>query len=446
MSRAGAPVRRFGRMPRVRALRNRLGRMPPVRALRNRFGPMPRVRALRNRLGLSPRTRVFDGNHVRLLAGGAEFFPALIAAIEGSRRQILIETYIIWPDDVGLRVVAALSAAALRGVAVRLVVDGYGGGEFARELVTRLGADGAEVRIYRRERWWQRFGRHLFRRLHRKMVLVDDTTAFVGGINLIDDHTHPGSAAGDLGPRFDFAVVCQGPIVGPIGRAMKRLWWTRHPPGAPRGRRPRRQVMRQRTSPPFADGVPASLLLRDNLRHRRTIERAYLAAIDGATREILIASAYFIPGRRFRNALEAAVARGVRVRLLLQGRIEYRLQHFAQEALYDRMLAAGIEINVYEKSFLHAKAAVIDDDWATVGSSNIDPFSLLLAREANLCVRDRVFAGQLRGHLETALISSSRRVLLTDHQRQRWFVRASRWLALVAVRAAVQLVASRRDY
>ena len=137
-------------------------------------------------------------------------------------------------------------------------------------------------------------------------------------------------------------------------------------------------------------------MIRDNLRYRRDIERAYLAAIRTAKREIVIANAYFFPGVRFRRALIAAANRGVTVTLLLQGRVEYRLLHYASRALYGQLLDAGVGIAEYHRSFLHAKVAVVDDHWATVGSSNIDPYSLLMAREANVFVRDAEFADQLR--------------------------------------------------
>jgi cardiolipin synthase len=195
----------------------------------------------------------------------------------------------------------------------------------------------------------------------------------------------------------------------------------------------------------FADGVKAGLLLRDNLRNRRTIERAYTDAVRHARRDVLIANAYFLPGRRFRAALRDAAARGVRVRLLLQGRIEYVLQHHAQHALYGQLLRAGIELYEYTPSYLHAKVAVIDADWATVGSSNIDPYSLLLAREANVVVRDRAFAQQLRTELETAIGSQSRPVQAAEYARRGWPRRALDWVAYGLVRLAVVTLARGRD-
>jgi len=189
----------------------------------------------------------------------------------------------------------------------------------------------------------------------------------------------------------------------------------------------------------------AALMLRDNLRHRRTIERAYLRAIGRARNEVLIACAYFFPGRRFRRALKSAVRRGVRVRLLLQGRVEYRLQHYASQALYEPWLRAGIEIIEYRRSFLHAKVAVIDD-WATIGSSNIDPFSLLLAREANVAVQDARFATLLRERLDRAIDEGGVRVVLHSHAKRPWPLRMMNAVALGLVRIGIALTGRGAGY
>jgi cardiolipin synthase A/B len=197
---------------------------------------------------------------------------------------------------------------------------------------------------------------------------------------------------------------------------------------------------------PLADGVRASLLLRDNVRHRRTIERAFLDALGTARWDALIAMAYFVPGRTFRRALIDCAQRGVRVRLLVQGRVEYALQHYGQEALYGQLLAAGIEIHEYSESYLHAKVAVIDDRWATVGSSNIDPYSLLLAREANVLVHDAAFARELRARLERAISEGSRVVHAETFARRGLLRRTVNWIAFGILRFAAVALAGGRDY
>jgi cardiolipin synthase len=197
-------------------------------------------------------------------------------------------------------------------------------------------------------------------------------------------------------------------VAGEIHAATRRLWglvsWASF---RRRGKEIERFVL-DRAKHAVAPGI--TLVLRDNLRHRHDIEDAYLQAIAGAQREIIIANAYFLPGRVFSLALIQAAQRGIRVMLLLQGRVEYRIQHYATHALYDQLLAEGVEIYEYQPSYLHAKVAVVDGQWATVGSSNIDPFSLLLAREANLVVQDAGFAGELRANLLAAIANDAVRI------------------------------------
>ena len=356
------------------------------------------------------------GNRLQLLESGAEYFPALIAAIAAALHEVHLETYIFADDATGRRVAAALTRAAQRGVAVRVLVDGFGAREFAAGLGASLAADRVEVMTYRPEAGRYGFRRHRLRRLHRKLVVVDGRLAFVGGINVVDDFDDGRSAAA----RFDYAVSVEGPLVASIHADMRHVW--RLVRWASLGRRPPPPPALP-PSPPVVGTTLAALRIRDNLRHRRDIEHAYLLAIHLARREILIANAYFLPGRRFRKELLAAAKRGVAVRLLLQGQTDHLLLHYATQSLYDRMLSAGVRIFEYEPAELHAKVAVIDDEWATVGSSNIDPFSLLLSREANVVVRDATLAGELRTSLETAIQGAAREIRVEDQRRRSWLAR-----------------------
>jgi cardiolipin synthase len=366
------------------------------------------------------------GNRLTLLQSGGEYFPALIAAIDAAAHEVHLETYIFSDDATGRLVAAALARAAQRGVAVRVLVDGFGAREFAAGLGASLAADSVEVMTYRPEAGQFGFRRHRLRRLHRKLSVVDGRVAFVGGINVIDDFDDGASAAA----RFDYAVRIEGPLVARIHADIRHVW--RLVRWASLGRRPPPPPALP-PSPPVVGTTLAALRIRDNLRHRRDIEHAYLLAIHLARREILIANAYFLPGRRFRKELLAAAKRGVAVKLLLQGPTDHVLLHYATQSLYDRMLRAGVRIFEYAPAELHAKVAVIDDEWATVGSSNIDPFSLLMSREANVVVRDADFAGQLRTSLQAALDGASREVLVADQ-------RSRSWPARFAIAAAYSLV------
>jgi cardiolipin synthase len=246
-----------------------------------------------------------SGNSLTLLESGTAYFPELIAAIEAASAEVHIETYIFADDDTGRRVAAALCRAARRGVAIRVLVDGFGARQFPETLGRALAADGVEVLVYRPEVARLSFRRHRLRRLHRKLAIIDATVAFVGGINVIDDMDTPGQVP----PRLDYAVRITGPLVPSIHRAMHRLWalvrWANfHRREWPRGLPP--------AFVPTGD-VEAALVLRDNVRHRRDIEEAYLEAIEQAEYEVVLASAYFLPGMRFRHALTDAAQRGVKV-------------------------------------------------------------------------------------------------------------------------------------
>ena len=340
------------------------------------------------------------GNRVQLLKCGAEYFPALERAMDAAVYEIRLETYIFADDKTGRRIVDAMTRAVRRGVDVHVTYDGFGSSDFVGALDNMMREAGIKVAVFRPDVGWNRFRRARLRRLHRKLVTVDGRTAFVGGINIIDDLNMPSPKE----PRFDYAVQVEGPLLAPIHDAMSELWSRLHSSS--------RSKADETVSPVAATSEMAGdhhawFGFRDNVSHRRDIEREYLIAILAAKAEVLIANAYFFPGRRFRRALMRARRRGVRVRLLLQGRQEYLLQHYATRALYGTLLDAGVELYEYGPSFLHAKVAVVDGTWATVGSSNIDPFSLLLAREANVFVRNAAFASALKASLDQAIKDNS---------------------------------------
>ena len=377
-----------------------------------------------------------SANDIRLLCCGAEYFPALEAAIHAATAEIHLETYIFADDVTGQQIARALINAASRGVAVHLVYDGFGSAGWIGGIDRQLRAGGVQVAIYRPERGWQLLRRSRLRRMHRKITVIDSRIAFVGGINVIDDLNMPEPRS----PRFDFAVSLRGPLVELIEVMTDKLWRRLHRlrlSSALDGALPDDPPT---IAAPVADARSAWVAVRDNLSHRRDIEQEYLLAISQAKTEVILANAYFVPGRRFRRALLDAAERGVRIRLLLQGRQEYWLQHFATRALYGTLLAAGVEIHDYQRSFLHAKVAVIDARWATIGSSNIDPFSLLLAREANVFVDDVGFASDLKARLEVAINADSRPVLSTHWQQRSWWNRGLTWIAYGLARGILGLM------
>lgn len=399
-----------------------------------------------------PLPRYAGSDHqIRLLQGAQELFPALIAEIDGARSDVQFETYIFDVTGDGAKVARALERAAQRGVRVHLVVDGVGTGPVAEPWASRLIQAGAQLQVYSPlgrlglllpQRW---------RRLHRKLCVVDGSVLFCGGINVLGDYEDPnwGQLAA---PRLDFAVRVQGTLVAFASTVMERFWLhmlamhdmrQRRLAQALADWRAVRLLQRTPRSAVGGRGMVAALLLRDNLRFRTRIERSYRRAIAQARKEIIIANAYFIPGGKLRRALILAAQRGVRVRLLVQGRYEYFMQYHAARPVYSALLAAGVEIHEYAPSFLHAKVAVIDADgarpWATVGSSNLDPLSLLLAREANVMVRDAGFAQQLRSRLVAAIAQGSGALDPRTYASRPWRERLLDRVAWAVMRAALWL-------
>ena len=367
--------------------------------------------------------RLIPNNQITLLKNGEAYFPALEAALERAVEEIYLTAYIFKNDTMGRRITESLKKAAMRGVKTRVLIDGFGSNPLSQTVVDKLIAANVMVMKFRPKISPWTIRRRRLRRLHRKIVVVDRKLAFVGGINIINDCETPDQTTS----RYDYAVCVEGPLVKEIHASVRRIWrrvvWIRL--SVYRGRDDHGPV-------PVIESrgrMRAAFLVRDNLRHRRDIENAYLRAIEQAHTEIILANAYFLPGQKFRRALVNAVGRGVRVVLLLQGRMEYPLLQYASKALYGSFLESGIKIYEYHKSFLHAKVAVIDTHWSTVGSSNLDPFSLLLSLEANIVVEDETFAGTLKQSIETAITDGAHQVQPVDWKIQPVHQQIKKWIS-----------------
>ncbi len=371
--------------------------------------------------------------------------------MDSAQVAIQLETYIFDVSGSAAGVAAALVRAAQRGVHTCVLVDGFGTAPLPSDWAARFQAAGVHYQVYSP---LGRFGLLLpqrWRRLHRKLCVVDRQILFCGGINVLDDFYDPNHGA-LAAPRFDFAVQLRGHLVVQASDAMEKLWQRMQAVSdirhhhlsdtlrALRALRATSAAQRAARQPP-PGRMRAVLVLRDNLRHRARIEKAYLRAIGLAREEIIIANAYFLPGRKLRRALILAAQRGVRVRLLLQGRYEYFMQYHAARPVYGVLLAAGVEIYEYAPSFLHAKVAVMDAQttypWATVGSSNLDPLSLLLAREANVVIEETRFAQNLHQRLVRAMENAGQRIAPARYALRPWRKRVLDWVAFGAMRAAL---------
>jgi cardiolipin synthase A/B len=387
---------------------------------------------------------------LELLEGSIALFPALIAAIDNAQKSVQMETYIFDLTASGADVALALERAAHRGVLVRVMIDGFGTPVLPEEWQNRFKSAGVQILVFEPIVTLGIFLPSQWRRLHRKLCVIDGEVAFCGGVNVLDDWHDP--SYGKLPePRFDFSVRVGGTLAKDIQRETSQLW-ERLSLGKPLNVKRVKNAIEtlphvlkrhhwQANS--HAGQTLAALVLRDNIANRGQIERAYLKAIGDARVEIIIANAYFVPGAKLRRALKLAAKRGVKVQLLLQGKYEYFMQYHAARPVYGALLAAGIEIYEYDKSYLHAKVAVIDSVWATVGSSNLDPLSLLLAREANIVIQDATFAQSLRTRLLLAMANEGKRVDATQMANRSWKQRINEIIAFAVMRTGLWLFGKR---
>ncbi|KGT89445.1 cardiolipin synthase 2 [Erwinia typographi] len=352
-----------------------------------------------------------DGNRLHLLENGEEYFPRVFEAIRRARENVLLETFILFEDEVGNELHTVLLEAANRGVKVEMMLDGYGSNDLSDSFINSLTSAGVRFLYYDPRPLIFGMRTNIFRRLHRKIVVCDGQIAFVGGINYSSEHNS------SYGPQAkqDYAVEVKGPIVEDITRYVQqainsqqitRRWWggSSHRPA-------------KNATPGDAQVL---LVWRDNDEHRNDIEQHYIDMLRDAKREVIIANAYFFPGYRLLREMRSAAQRGVSVKLIVQGEPDMPIVKVGAELLYNYLVSGGVEIYEYIRRPLHAKIAVQDSHWSTVGSSNLDPLSLSLNLEANLMIHDRTFNETVRGNLNRLLKEDCQRVEESHLPKQNW--------------------------
>jgi len=308
------------------------------------------------------------GNSFQLLSGGKEYFPALLKAIAEARHEVLVECYVWSDDDTGRAVLEAAAAAARRGIAVMLCLDGVGGFGARQTAEKILAGTGGVVAVFNPVRfrpWFRRW----YERNHRKIAVIDGATAFIGGFGFRNDW-YEFSPAG----RWDIGARVSGPVAGQCRRAFAHDWFRSTRRYLPPGREP----AKAREGGESLRLLPSVLGRRDLLRNLRN-------SIGNARKRAYICTTYFIPSLRLRHALRRAARRGVDVRLLLPSPPrEAPAFIFAGRRHYHSLLAAGVRIFEYQPAFIHAKYAVVDRDWGYIGSSNLDNWSGRFNLEADL--------------------------------------------------------------
>jgi len=385
------------------------------------------------------------GNRVRLLQDGPATHEAQLAAIAAARHHVHLDIYLLTDDELGQRYAELLAQRARAGVEVRLITDGLGGLGAGAEFRARLRQAGVEIREFnsvnplKDPRLWR-----ITRRNHRKILVVDGRIAFTGGINISDNYagasSGPSGGGSGSGSRHargwrDTQIAVEGPAVAEFQQQFLRYWDSLGAAAPPQAdfypKLPRRGDQFVRLVVDQGQDLLGNLLapadaaigaLGGRRKPDARIYATYLTAIQQARQRVWITQAYFAPNGEFIATLEAAARRGVDVRLLMPAQTDVLLLRHAARAHYQRLLDAGIRLYEYQDSMLHAKTAVIDGAWSTVGSANLDWRSFILNDEANAIIIGRDFARQMERMFEQDL-ASAQEIRADQWHRRPWWQR-----------------------
>ncbi len=359
---------------------------------------------------------------VRLLRSGGEYFECLIGAIQEAKKSIHLHSYIFEMDQTGRRVSSALMEAVSRGVEVSVVIDGFGSLNFPQATCKVWRNAGIQVKQFSRISLFRNL--HIGRRLHHKVFVADGERAIVGGINVADKY----HGTEEQIPWLDFALFVEGSTAEKLEHICRQLeapWF----------------AIRNYREPPRYHGQHISQVnVRQNdwLRNRKQIYFSYLMALDTAEHSICLFASYFLPGKRLRNAFELAASRGVRIRIVLAGKSDIPRIVNASLYLYEWLHRTGIEVYEWKSSVMHAKLAMVDDEWMTVGSFNLNQLSTYGSIELNLDVLDPLFVKSRSREIDSLIREGCMRI--EPGVRRSMTDRIQLYLAYIAGRTLMRLI------
>ncbi len=326
------------------------------------------------------------GNRVKVLRNGCRMFPAMLEAISSAKETIDFSSYIYWPGDITDQFTAAFVERAEAGVEVNVVLDGYGSAKVDGETVERLERAGATVSFFRPPSWYTLHKAN--NRMHRRLLIVDGKVAFAGGVGIAEVWT--GDAQDPEHWRETHARI-EGPAVRDILAGFQENWTEATQRLLPASHVP--------DLASFDDGIDVQVTRSSPSTGGTAVSELVYAAIVGARRRLWLTTAYFNAGRAFVDALCAAARRGVDVQILVAGRhIDKKVIRQSARRGYDKLLESGVRVFEYDKTMLHAKTLIVDDNWADLGSSNFDHRSFALDAELNVSVFDAGVVTELEHH------------------------------------------------
>lgn len=379
---------------------------------------MRRVKAHKEAIGHTSKAI----KNIELVPGGEGYFKKLLEIISNAQSEIHIQTYIFENDATGLEVAHALIEAANRNVKVYVLLDGYGSAQLPGNFLDDLRTNGIQIRFF--SPWHSKNSFYIGRRLHHKVVVVDGEYVIIGGINI--GNKYRGSAT-EL-PWLDYAVLMESLSIGePLQQLCGNIYFKR-------SRLKRRKIQ---SSLNKVNEASVKILRNDWIKQRNEISMAYINAFRKANKEIIIVASYFLPGGRLLNELKNAAKRNVKVKIILSGVSDLPIVMQATRYLYSSLLKHGIELFEWKKSVLHGKLALVDSEWVTIGSYNMNLLSSYGSIEMNVEIKSPEFSKKIYIHLNDVLKKCEHISINSLKIRNGFFVRLKNWLAFRLVRMAL---------
>lgn len=351
-------------------------------------------------------------NRIKLIHGGREYFDLLLKLIGKAKKVIHLQSYIYDDDETGKQVAEALIQAVKRGVGVYLHVDGYASQIISKKFIAELKESGVNFK------WFEPLfkSRHFYfgRRMHHKSVVADGIYSLIGGINICNRYNDiPGKPA-----WLDMALYCEGEASFIVHSICRTMWGKKIP-----------ELISLKSIEEFCNAIPEnefhSVRIRQNdwVKRKTEIWKSYFDMFNHAEKQITIMCSYFLPGREFRKLLGKANKKGVKITVILAGPSDVMIAKHAERYLYDWMLENNIEIYEYQETVLHAKIAVSDNHWVTVGSYNVNNISAHASLEMNMDVRNKAFAKEVENELEKILNDHCTRITKENYTSDTNFLR-----------------------
>ncbi|MEK6616576.1 MAG: phospholipase D-like domain-containing protein [Bacteroidota bacterium] len=364
------------------------------------------------------------GNAIELVHSGEDYFYRLRNIILNAKSEIHLQTYIFENDSTGIEIADALKEAASRNVKVYVLLDGYGSAKLPVSFADNLKRHGVFLRFF--SSFFSKNNFYLGRRLHHKVVVADGNIALIGGINIADKYF--GTAAKE--PWLDYAVQIEHEKIGEhLQQLCRKIYY-------------RKKKIERKTKPVLHSVRLASvrILQNDWLKRKNEIYNSYITAIHNSKQEIIIVGSYFLPGRRLTNALKTASRRGVKIKLILSGISDVPLVGRAICHLYSSLLKQNIELYEWNKSVLHGKAALIDNQWTTIGSFNLNHLSSYGSIEMNVEIHSPEFSKTFLSELNRVIAQCENITYQTLKTRRGIFANTINWIAYRLVRMALIII------